>query len=465
MSAFFRRAIAILLCCNLGLADGDSQNDEREKELKVLCNRLKSNDYSVRQRAAEEIGKIGRDAESVTRNLCEALVDRHAKVRQAASEALEEVNPEFRELVLPITADRDRDERISHIQKVHDLGPEGIAALPVVSHRLDTISKMVSQGRSSKSANEREFLACMDAMFAIGRDEEEVCKVFLTAASKGATPAVRGYAMARLPAMGLKDTKRAISILAVAAKTDTKENKITALNSLSAYGTLSKSTTDTIRQLKGNRDSKVREAADRALKKIEDAIAQGSDTRPANEPDDAGAESEEPEEKKGDEGMPKEAAESDTVFLSDLEEKSVEVWHYNNIKEFGFGKNGKLWEAGGWKQIVLGGKESPKGIETHPTPKGQASVSYDIGELGKAVFRATVGVADIRRYGPASPISFEVYGDGKPLWSSKPVAKWGEPQECEVKIGGVKKLELRVVCPGDAAFARAVWCEPRLCEK
>ena len=101
---------------------------------------------------------------------------------------------------------------------------------------------------------------------------------------------------------------------------------------------------------------------------------------------------------------------------------------------------------------------------SHPTTNGKAEIVYRIGHLNRSWFRSTVGVADLRKYGPHTPPTFEVWGDGKKLWQSKPVKKWGEPQDCLTNIEGVDMLTLRVVCPGDAAFAQTVWCEPRLSE-
>lgn len=77
-------------------------------------------------------------------------------------------------------------------------------------------------------------------------------------------------------------------------------------------------------------------------------------------------------------------------------------------------------------------------------------------------FEVTVGVADYKKHDPHTPLTFEVYGDGKQLWKSKPVKRCGEPQHCKsVNVKTVKQLELRVECPGDAGYAVAVWYEPR----
>ena len=65
---------------------------------------------------------------------------------------------------------------------------------------------------------------------------------------------------------------------------------------------------------------------------------------------------------------------------------------------------------------------------------------------------------------PATALTFEVLGDGKSLWKSKPVAKLDMYETCELKIDKVKTLTLRVSCPGPNTFARAMWYEPILVE-
>ena len=157
---------------------------------------------------------------------------------------------------------------------------------------------------------------------------------------------------------------------------------------------------------------------------------------------------------------------SDVVYLTDLQEMSVEFWEYQ--PNWGFSKHGIIKAPKGEtdSKIILEGKESPNGIFCHPKTNGISSLKYDIADMGFKSFQSNVGIADLRKYGPHTPCTFEVYGDGKLLWKSEPVRIWGKAQECKnLNINGVRELELRVRCPGDASFAMAVWCEPRLLKK
>ncbi|MDB5347146.1 MAG: hypothetical protein JWP89_5523 [Schlesneria sp.] len=148
---------------------------------------------------------------------------------------------------------------------------------------------------------------------------------------------------------------------------------------------------------------------------------------------------------------------SDVIYLTDLPEKV--------LRAQSFDKYGMVPVSQGREQIYLGNRPSPKGLFTHPATKDVAVVSYEIGALRKNVFRAHIGVADSRQYDPATPLKFVVLGDGKKLYTSEPVKKWGVPQECEIQVRGVNELVLRVECDGPYDFAFAVWCEPRLSAK
>lgn len=64
-------------------------------------------------------------------------------------------------------------------------------------------------------------------------------------------------------------------------------------------------------------------------------------------------------------------------------------------------------------------------------------------------FRATVGLADGCAVG--KPAHFEVWGDGRRIWSSGPVAP-GEHRELELDLRGLGRLELRTANPDSCAF-------------
>jgi hypothetical protein len=64
--------------------------------------------------------------------------------------------------------------------------------------------------------------------------------------------------------------------------------------------------------------------------------------------------------------------------------------------------------------------------------------------------------------GIATPLTFQVKGDGRTLWESDPVQEFDKPQWLDIDVSGVDVLHLKVVCPGFCGYARAVWLDPFL---
>jgi hypothetical protein len=169
---------------------------------------------------------------------------------------------------------------------------------------------------------------------------------------------------------------------------------------------------------------------------------------------------------KRDEGeVPKKPAK--TVFLSALSERNVKVAGGPDGPYFA--TKGRLpriiWreKLGDNERISFNGVRSPNAIFMHPEPQSFASVTYDL-KNPYTVFRAKAHIVSRHRQqgNPVTPLTFEVLGDGKTLWKSKPLTKKGQSRACEVKITGVRVLELRVNCPGPHDWAWSVWIEPRL---
>jgi len=113
----------------------------------------------------------------------------------------------------------------------------------------------------------------------------------------------------------------------------------------------------------------------------------------------------------------------------------------------------------------MGDEAIPHSILMHPPDKSYASASYALGGKG-SVFRSAVGVPRHDKLGnpPATPLVFEVLGDDKTLWKSKPVGRLDKFQTCEVRIDKVKTLTLKVSCPGENSRAHAVWFGPVVIE-
>jgi formylglycine-generating enzyme required for sulfatase activity len=152
------------------------------------------------------------------------------------------------------------------------------------------------------------------------------------------------------------------------------------------------------------------------------------------------------------------AEQNQVRYLSDMAEFDVIV------AEGRFAKKGDLgYRAGNSSRIKVKDKEWPNGISMHAPTNGYARAKY---KLDRAVtrLRATAALNDTAGI-IQTPLTFQVLGDGKVLWQSKPIQASGMVEECDVGIAGVKRLELRVLCPGPFINAQAVWLEPRVFSK
>lgn len=150
-------------------------------------------------------------------------------------------------------------------------------------------------------------------------------------------------------------------------------------------------------------------------------------------------------------GMP----ESAVVFLSELQERDVVVGYG------GFAKNGDLGYEG--QSIVVGGAPSKKGLSMHPPSNGASRVTFEIPK-GAVLFEGTAAINDSGRT-QRTPVTFKVFGDGRLLWSSKPLRGAGSTEQCRIPTKGARTIMLVVECPGSYGHAHAVWCDPRFLVK
>ena len=113
----------------------------------------------------------------------------------------------------------------------------------------------------------------------------------------------------------------------------------------------------------------------------------------------------------------------------------------------------------------MGLETVPHCVYMHTPARGDSEASYPLG--GKWVgLRVAVGVPkpDDKTAVLATPLTFEVLGDGKSLWKSEPVAGFDAFQTAVLRVEKVKTLTLRVNCPGHNGWAQSVWFAPVLVE-
>ena len=141
---------------------------------------------------------------------------------------------------------------------------------------------------------------------------------------------------------------------------------------------------------------------------------------------------------------------SSSLYLSDISPILAST--------YSFGSHGFVGE-GAFTKIRVGGKPFLHGLGTHPLSNSGASVTYDIG--GKfSEFTGGVAIDDRKR--AATPLTFEIIGDGRQIWISRPVQRGGMPQAFKVSVKRIKRLTLIVRCPGHNGTAWAVWLDPKL---
>ncbi|HET7746450.1 MAG TPA: NPCBM/NEW2 domain-containing protein [Vicinamibacteria bacterium] len=110
------------------------------------------------------------------------------------------------------------------------------------------------------------------------------------------------------------------------------------------------------------------------------------------------------------------------------------------------------------RTLRVAGRTYPRGLGTH----AGSEVRYDLAGAFRR-FTAQVGIDDEVRPEKPNQAVFEVWGDGRSLWSSGPVTHGAAPVMVEVDVTGVRELVLKVLPGTDGAGNdHADWLVPRL---
>lgn len=143
------------------------------------------------------------------------------------------------------------------------------------------------------------------------------------------------------------------------------------------------------------------------------------------------------------------------VYLSDLPEFDLGAFPVF----WAFGKNGRFGGAFD-KPIRADGRDFAHALGMHPNEHTFSTVKYWVEPAEQ--FQALAGFDDSADEKLQGDFLFEVLGDGKSLWRSKPVHERGPFQDCRVKLDGVRTLELRVYAPRSAPNRGgiAIWLDP-----
>ena len=101
------------------------------------------------------------------------------------------------------------------------------------------------------------------------------------------------------------------------------------------------------------------------------------------------------------------------------------------------------------------------GIGLHPPRAGSSFARYRLDGKYRR-FDGSVAINDTAGGAAQSALLFQVIGDERVLWQSKPIRFWKIFERFDIDVRGVDELELRVICPGHMHNAHAVWLEPAL---
>jgi tRNA A-37 threonylcarbamoyl transferase component Bud32 len=125
-------------------------------------------------------------------------------------------------------------------------------------------------------------------------------------------------------------------------------------------------------------------------------------------------------------------------------------------KELDQRESARFWDA----SITVDGKRPGSFIFMHGNPEheGPASVTYELG--GRySTFRTKVALSDTAGDVVAA-VTFTVYADNEPIWSSRPIKVPRQIQECTRSVKGKQKLRLELTVDGPIRGTHGVWIEP-----
>ena len=143
------------------------------------------------------------------------------------------------------------------------------------------------------------------------------------------------------------------------------------------------------------------------------------------------------------------------VYLDDARETDSFV---------GWGSLGKHGVAidhlGQSHRYVFRGQVRDHALTLVPPASGTAHITYTL-DGNFRTLNATAALWEIRaNYHASSVLTMKVIGDGRVLWTSRGLQRWGDGQDFEVDVRGVRILKLQTDCPGHNAGVYSTWINP-----
>jgi HEAT repeat protein len=206
-----------------------------------------------RLKAIDAVAQMGPRGRAASRALCSSLLDPNLRVRLAAAEALDKVNPTLHRLVIPILVDKELDTRLDCLREIGRLGPAGSAAVPIVVHF------------------KQQYLGgglAVEVLAAIAADDPSVTAKMAGWLTSDPDPYVRLAVLKALPRMaGARNHVRAVAQALRANPVDAV--RAAAASALGELGPDARDVERALQLAKADASAQVREAAEGALEKIQ----------------------------------------------------------------------------------------------------------------------------------------------------------------------------------------------------
>jgi hypothetical protein len=205
------------------------------------------------------------------RKLCAAMTTGKPAARQAAAEKLERIDGRFYKLVIAVR-DNDRQTRLDAIDEISHEQDDLAAAMPVIVDFGSEVSASLDPRTWRHDTNVPKIRELVGLVETVGMTEyrDEVAEKFLLSIiEKCVADEPRKRAAASLPRVEVIDEKRRVAVLTKAVKSDVDSVRAAAADTLGAMGKSAASSLDVLKKAKGSGDTRVRDAATRAVKLIE----------------------------------------------------------------------------------------------------------------------------------------------------------------------------------------------------
>jgi hypothetical protein len=253
-----------------------AEPEVKNPKLAALVKKLKDPKAKVRLESVEEIGKMGEGAAEAAKPLCDALLDRSPQVAEAALKALEEVRPDLYKPLSTMLLDIDGTK---HEKAIAELGLMDKDATPVLNLLHIRLRRELADGFLPSGGFTSIQKDLFHAIRRIDPDDGLTISHYKAIAAPGTQNVfARQASLVALRVWAGDDEKRRKELIPLAIAGLASDDSVFlvtgslqsyCIEMLADYGPLAKSALPALKKLKLNSLAEVREAATKAVDKIE----------------------------------------------------------------------------------------------------------------------------------------------------------------------------------------------------